>query len=75
MTKNAKLVRWLAPVCLLILLFILILAMNFTTPASTPDLNTVATAVSAVNKTATASAAKKKPPSEPTPTVTSKSSK
>lgn len=66
MVKNATLVRWLAPVCLFILLLILILAVNFTSPASTLDLPTVATAVNQVNQTATANASLKK---QPTPTT------
>lgn len=54
MAKNAKLVRWLAPCCLFILLLILILAVVFTSSPSTPSVNAVATVVNQVNQTATA---------------------
>ena len=54
------------PVCLLILFSILLLAVNYTASASAPDLNTVATAVSNVNQTATAQEAGKRPRVEPT---------
>ncbi|HEX7736356.1 MAG TPA: hypothetical protein VF458_15995 [Ktedonobacteraceae bacterium] len=62
MVNNATLVRWLAPICLFILLLILVLAVTFTSPARTLDLPTVATAVNQVNQTATAGASTKNQP-------------
>lgn len=57
MANNAKLVRWLAPCCLFILLLILILAVVFTATPGTTDANSIeATVVSQLHQTATAQA-------------------
>jgi hypothetical protein len=56
MSTNGKLLRWLAPFSLLILLVILILAINFTSPqaSSTLDLSTLPTAIHQLTATAQA---------------------
>lgn len=66
MGNNAKLVRWLAPCCLFILLLILILAVVYTSSPNTVDANAIeATVVSQLHQTATAQAQPAKQPTTP----------